>query len=166
VRRAPIALALSLVALLALPGAAASHAAGPAYRVPAATYGVSTTYDVPIKMSDGVTLYANLYRPAGANGNPAKGRFPVILTQTPYNKNSALNFENDFLVQRGYVQVIADVRGTGSSEGNWDSFGTREQKDGAELVKWTEQQPWSDGDVGLYGISYGAIEQFTTVVAG
>src|SRR5205807_8902788 len=106
------------------------HGAGSAVNpVRPATYGVSTTYDIPVKMSDGVTLYVNVYRPADSSGVPAKGRFPVILTQTPYNKNGALNFENTYLVQRGYVQVIADVRGTGSSEGNWDSVGARQQKD-------------------------------------
>src|SRR6184192_1254261 len=105
VRRAPIALALCLIALLAVPSAATATKAAPAYHVRPATNGVSTTYDVPVKMSDGVTLYVNLYRPADKSGNPAKGRFPVILTQTPYNKNGALSFENDYLVQRGYVQV-------------------------------------------------------------
>src|SRR5439155_3976872 len=162
VRRAPIALALSVIALFAVPSAGAAPETAPAYHVRPATYGVSTTYDVPVKMSDGVTLYVNVYRPADKGGDPAKGRFPVILTQTPYNKNGALSFENDYLVQRGYVQVISDVRGTGSSEGNWDSFGMREQKDGAELVRWTEKQSWSNGEVGLYGISYGAINQLFT----
>jgi putative CocE/NonD family hydrolase len=162
-RRASLSLAVSLLALAALPAVGASHAAAAAYHVRPAKYGVATTYDVPVKMSDGVTLYLNVYRPADANGNPVKGRFPVLLTQTPYNKNSpGLNFENDFLVERGYVQAIADVRGTGSSEGYWDSFGKREQRDGAELVRWTERQPWSNGDVGLYGVSYGAINQLFT----
>jgi uncharacterized protein len=129
-----------------------------------ATYGVATTRDVPIRMSDGVTLFVNLYRPAKADGSPVPGRFPVVLTQTPYNKNSpTLNFESDYLVQRGYVQVIADVRGTGASEGAWDSFGAREQRDGAELVRWAETRPWSNGRIALHGTSYGAINQLFTM---
>lgn len=86
----------------------------------------------------------------------------MLLTQTPYNKNGALSFEDDYLVEHGYVQVIADVRGTGSSEGTWASFGPREQRDGYELAKWTRTQPWSDGTIGLHGTSYGAINQLLT----
>jgi putative CocE/NonD family hydrolase len=62
------------------------------------------------------------------------------------------------------VQVVADVRGTGSSGGTWDSFGSREQRDGFDLVRWahSHRRPWSDGDVGLWGISYAAINQIFT----
>src|SRR5258708_18335967 len=66
------------------------------------------------------------------------------------------------MVTRGYVQVIADVRGTGGSEGAWDSFGTREQLDGKEIVNWAAEQPWSNGNIGLHGTSYGAINQLFT----
>jgi putative CocE/NonD family hydrolase len=130
-----------------------------------ATYGVVKQTNVPITMSDGVRLYADVVRPALQDGSPAPGRFPVVLTQTPYNKSAPqLNFENDYLVERGYVQVIVDVRGTGSSEGMWDSFGKREQRDGYELVQWVHAsaRPWSDGRVALYGTSYGAINQILT----
>jgi len=86
----------------------------------------------------------------------------VIITQTPYNKESALGAANMYLVERGYVHVVVDVRGTGSSQGSWDSFGPNEQRDGAEVVEWSRHQPWSDGDVGLWGASYMAITQLTT----
>ena len=149
--------ALVVLFVLAFAGQADAWQARPA------TYGVAKQSDVPITMSDGVVLYANVLRPALANGSPAPGRFPVVLTQTPYNKDApALNFEDDYLVQRGYVQVIVAVRGTGSSEGSWDSFGSREQRDGYELAKWSHVQPWSDGRVALYGESYGAINQLFT----
>ncbi len=99
------------------------------------------TEDVKVPMSDGTVLRVNVYRPARADGSPVRRRFPVILTQTPYNKSAPqLGFRNDYLVQRGYVQVVADVRGTGSSQGTWDSFGGREQKDGAELVRWAHSR--------------------------
>jgi len=132
-----------------------------------ATYGVTVQRDVPITMSDGVVLRADVYRPAAADGSPAAGRFPVILTQTPYNKTatgSVFAAGGSYFVQRGYVFVQADVRGTGSSEGQWDSFGTREQKDGLELANWatSRSRPWSNGTLGLWGASYMAINQFFT----
>ncbi len=137
----------------------------PVWQPRPATYGVSATKDVKVTMSDGKVLRVNVYRPAKPDGSPVRRRFPVILTQTPYNKSAPqLGFRDDYLVQRGYVQVVADVRGTGSSQGTWDSFGSREQKDGAELVRWahSRRRPWSNGDVGLWGISYAAINQFFT----
>lgn len=125
-----------------------------------ATYGVGVTQDVRITMSDGVVLRADVLLPTG--GAPGE-RFPVLVTQTPYNKAAPrLNFRSDYLITRGYAQVIVDVRGTGGSEGSWDSFGTREQLDGPELVEWARTQPWSDGRVGLHGTSYGAINQIHT----
>ena len=149
----------------ALAALATAAPAAHAWEPRPATYGVAKETNVPIEMSDGVKLYADVLRPAADDGSPAPGRFPVILTQTPYNKNSPqLNFENDYLVERGYVQVIADVRGTGASEGMWDSFGEREQRDGYELAQWvhSSDREWSDGRVGLFGASYGAINQLFT----
>ncbi|PLR98767.1 CocE/NonD family hydrolase [Bacillus sp. T33-2] len=119
-------------------------------------FGVMTDEDVFITMRDGTKLVANVYRP------DAPGKYPVILTQTPYNKNSSLGAPNEYLVKRGYVHVVADVRGTGGSQGSWDSFGEAEQKDGYELVAWAASQPWSDGSVGLWGASYMAINQLLT----
>jgi putative CocE/NonD family hydrolase len=128
-----------------------------------ATYGIAKTTNVPITMDDGVVLKADVLRPAAENGKPAKGRFPVLLTQTPYNKNAPrLNFENDYLVQRGYIQVIVDVRGTGSSGGHWASFSEREQRDYYATAVWAHKLKGGNGDVGLYGVSYGAIDQLLT----
>jgi predicted acyl esterase len=61
----------------------ASAAGG--WRARPATYGVDVTQDVPVTMSDGTVLRVNVYRPADADGTPVNRRFPVILTQTPYN---------------------------------------------------------------------------------
>jgi putative CocE/NonD family hydrolase len=130
-----------------------------------ATYGVRNENNIPIRMSDGVTLYADVHRPAKPDGTAAPGRFPVILSQTPYSKSvDALSYRDDYLVQRGYVQVTVDVRGTGSSGGKWDSFGAREQQDGLELVNWVAdpKREWSNGDVATLGESYLAINQLFT----
>jgi putative CocE/NonD family hydrolase len=121
--------------------------------------------NVPITMRDGTVLQADLHLPATADGKPAPGRFPVILTQTPYSKSvDALSYRADYLVQRGYVQVTVDVRGTGSSQGQWDSFGPKEQADSVELVSWAASplRPWSDGRVATLGESYLAINQLFT----
>lgn len=143
----------------------ASAAPGALWRTRPATYQVAVTRDLKIPMSDGVTLVADLRRPADRGGRPIPGRFPVVLTQTPYNKSSGRTaFLADHLVQRGYVQVVVDVRGTGGSGGTWDSLGAREQLDGKELVEWasSRRRPWSDGRVALHGASYGAINQLFT----
>jgi putative CocE/NonD family hydrolase len=125
-----------------------------------ATFGVVTDSDVHITMRDGVVLHANVQRP------DQPGQYPVVLVQTPYNKDGAVNIalggQAEYFVQRGYVVVTADVRGTGSSGGTWDSFGEPEQRDGAELVEWAAAQPWSTGKVGLYGASYMGLIQLLT----
>ena len=162
-----LAWALLVVVLINLTGLTPSPSAGAseAWTTRPATYGVAVTRDVRIEMSDGVRLVADVYRPADRTGRAVPGRFPVILTQTPYNKGAGeLGFPAPYLVQRGYVQVIVDVRGTGGSEGTWDSFGDREQLDGKELVEWaaSRARPWSDGRVALHGTSYGAINQIFT----
>src|SRR5437764_8378533 len=114
-------------------------------------------------MRDGIRLYADVYRPARADGKPAPGRFPVILTQDPYNKNqSATAGVDPLFVKHGYVQVFVDVRGTGSSEGSWGSFGQAEQHDSYDLARWSVTRPWSNGKLVLYGPSYMAINQFFT----
>ena len=157
------------VALACVP--AASAAAPPDLNPrPAEFPGVAVDKDVAITMRDGVRIYADVRRPAGKDGKAAPGRFPVVLTQTPYNKaNSAgsgqladLAGVNDLLPTRGYVQVIVDVRGTGGSEGAWDSFGAAEQADSLEIANWATSQPWSNGRLALYGASYMAINQFFT----
>ncbi|MBH0780662.1 CocE/NonD family hydrolase [Nocardia bovistercoris] len=66
------------------------------------------------------------------------------------------------LVRSGYTQVVVDVRGTGFSQGIWQVFGDREQQDGAEVVDWAAAQPWSNGAVGMSGVSYSAINQLQT----
>ncbi|MFD7076714.1 CocE/NonD family hydrolase [Nocardioides sp. NPDC059952] len=158
--------ALTPSAAAAAPATAAAQ--GPQARVGAwkprpATYGVVVEKDVQLTMSDGVVLRADVHRPAKADGTAAPGRFPVILTQNPYNKNVA-GGGGDYFVERGYVWVQSDVRGTGSSAGQWDAFGDREQKDGLEVANWatSSKRTWSNGELGLWGPSYMAINQFFT----
>jgi uncharacterized protein len=138
-----------------------------------ATYGTGSLLDLPVTMSDGTVLRADVYYPTVAPGSdtPAAGPFPVLLQQTPYGKEfivyaSALaNTDVDYLVDRGYIVVIADVRGTGDSGGNFDLFDPVQSTDGVTLARWAAGLPRSDGRVGLFGESYMGINQFQTVEA-
>jgi putative CocE/NonD family hydrolase len=113
-----------------------------------------------VTMSDGTGLRVNVYYPA-TGGKPARGPFPVLLTQTPYGKDAV--GDDSYLVKRGYIDVVADVRGTGDSGGQFGFFDPSQQTDGATLVGWSAKLPHSSGKVGLYGDSYMGINQFLTV---
>ncbi|WP_345494575.1 CocE/NonD family hydrolase [Nocardia callitridis] len=62
-------------------------------------------------------------------------------------------------IKSGYTQVVVDVRGTGFSQGTWDMLRDREQQDTVEVIDWTRQQPWSNGRIGMNGLSYSGINQ-------
>ena len=142
-----------LVTLLGLLFAGAAHAA-----TGSTTTAYTTTTDVRIPMKDGVTLDSDEYVPT--SGCPC----PTILVQTPYRKDgSAVQEGNPIFPAHGYAMIVVDVRGTGSSEGYWDSFGAKEQADGGDLVRYAASRPFSNGVVGLSGVSYSAINQFLTV---
>ncbi|MEU1985733.1 CocE/NonD family hydrolase [Nocardia sp. NPDC019395] len=162
--------------------------------------------DVHITMSDGVTLKADVYRPAQAGDQVETRPLPTIVTMTPYSKmmnsliDSAINnpeaqrFTMDLvrrinlsgtpisgfedllhaldggtvatvlgldskLVRAGYTVVSVDVRGTGQSQGLWDTLGEREQLDTREVIEWSAAQPWSNGRVAMSGGSYSGINQ-------
>ena len=157
-RRTVFALALLALAVPAT-AAAKDKAHWTNYSRPA-TYGVARDANVAIPMSDGVTLRANVDRP------DQSGKYAALVVQTPYNKdgvvNVALGGAFEYLVQRGYAVVTVDVRGTGASGGQWDSFGEAEQRDGYEVVEWAAAQPWSTGKVGLAGPSYMGLNQLLT----
>ena len=167
---------VAAVIVAVLPGVAGAQA-GPWNAEPAA-YGVSAPVQHMVTMSDGVQLAADVYRPTGKSGTPAPGRFPVILSQTPYGKRSAVTTQSmgsgfggdgyyPYLVERGYIDVVADIRGSGSSGGDFSLFGSREMEDGAELARWAARLPGSDGRVGLAGSSYVGINQiFTAALSG
>lgn len=132
-----------------------------------------TERDVPIPMSDGTILRGDVVRPADAAGKAVAQRFPVIVTITAYNKTilgSAGGLGGtppSYLVKRGYVQVTVDARGTGSSEGVWNAFGARENKDGGEIMTWAHSsaRPWSNGVTGMSGPSYMGISQLWAAAA-
>ena len=117
--------------------------------------------DVPVPMRDGITLYADIYRPDGP------GPFPVILQRTPYDKTAPLSMNPlDPLksARNGYAAVIQDTRGRYSSEGEFYCF-RDEINDGYDTVEWAASQPWSTGKVGMYGASYVGATQWLAALA-
>jgi putative CocE/NonD family hydrolase len=150
----------------------ASAAAGHTWSPDLERYGVHTQRDVPVRMADGTVLRADIAAPADpATGKPAAGRFPVLLTQTPYGKDSAGAIGSaaigidPYFVRRGYIDVAVDVRGTGGSGGRFDLFDPKQTQDGVALVNWAARLPQSNGKVGLHGASYLAIDQMLTAAA-
>lgn len=151
----------------------ASAAPGHHWRPDRARYGVGKVSDESVTMRDGKVLRADVYYPT-LNGKRAKGPFPVVLTLTPYGKgvlgsstNSAggQTGPNPYLVQRGFIDVVADVRGTGASQGQFGLFDPQQDRDGATLVRWAARRADSNGKVGMYGASYLGIDQLLTAAA-
>ena len=119
-----------------------------------AKYSIVVEKNAAMRARDGVTLFADVYRPA------APGRFPVLVIRTPYDKNAdnALT-EKAYFPPRGYVVVVQDTRGRFASEGEFYPF-VREAADGYDTIEWAAQLPWSDGRVGMVGQSYMAVVQY------
>ena len=146
--------------------------------------GMQIDWDAPIKMDDGVVLRADVYRP------PGQGKHPVILSYGPYAKglsfqqgykgnwarlvkaapevlrNSSNLYQNWELVDPekwvpdGYALVRVDSRGAGRSPGFLDVWSAREAQDLYACIDWAGTQDWSNGKVGINGISYYAMNQW------
>jgi uncharacterized protein len=143
---------------------AASAPARAAWTPDKAVYGTGLLLDQPVTMDDGTVLRVNVcYPTVASSGAEASGPFPVLLTQTPYGKGSSCG--DSYMVQRGYIYVAADVRGTGDSGGMFDLFQPQEARDGATLVRWAVKLPHAAYDVGLTGCSYLGINQLMTAGA-
>ena len=122
-----------------------------------------------VEMSDGVLIAINVRMPDGYKKGDA---VPTIFEMGGYENGSASGDElNDQFGIHGsrqlteqfneeYATVHASVRGTGCSGGEFDLFSWRSALDGRELVEWIAEQPWSNGDVGIYGHSYSGITGF------
>ena len=146
--------------------------------------GMRIDWDTPIAMDDGLVLRADVFRPV------AEGRYPVILSYGPYAKGLAFQdgyptawatmakkhpdvvagssnlyqswevVDPEKWVPHGYACVRVDSRGAGCSPGFIDHFSPRETKDFYDCIEWAGVQPWSNGKVGLNGISYYGINQW------
>ena len=118
--------------------------------------------DREIVMRDGAVLRADIFRPAD------DGRFPVLLQRTAYSKEAVRNpapIDPIYAASQGVVVVIQDVRGKFTSDGgSWYMF-RDEFDDGYDSVEWAASQPFSNGHVGLYGISYMANTSWQAAIA-
>ena len=140
--------------------------------------GMRIDWDCAIRMDDGLELSADVFRPDD------NGSYPVILTHGPYAKGLAFQegypsawqtmvaqhpdvergssniYQNwevvdpEKWVPDGYICVRVDSRGCGASPGYVDHFSPRETRDFAACIEWAGIQPWSNGKVGLNGVSY------------
>ena len=123
---------------------------------PAADAGIVVERGATMTTRDGVTLRADIYRPA--TGGP----FPVLLQRTPYDKGND-NADARRMAARGYMVVIQDVRGRYTSDGQWYTF-KFETNDGYDAVEWAAALPHSDGRVGMFGGSYVGATQMLTAI--
>ena len=120
---------------------------------------VGVLFDVRIPAGDGVELSANLWLPL-PRSDRGDETFPAILEMIPYRKDdwrlAGDEARGEWLAARGFALCRLDVRGTGSSGGvALDEYTERETRDGYEAVEWLAGQPWCNGNVGMWGISYG-----------
>ncbi|HXU34238.1 MAG TPA: CocE/NonD family hydrolase, partial [Thermoanaerobaculia bacterium] len=141
--------------LLALCAVLGFSVHGPARAADAPLPDVDLIWGAKIPMRDGVKLNATVYRPHGQSGG-----LPVIFTLTPYIADS-YHDRAMYFARNGYVYALVDVRGRGSSEGDFDPF-AQEDRDGYDVVEWLAKQPWANGKVAMWGGSYAGFDQWAT----
>src|SRR5690348_12176809 len=116
--------------------------------------------NVPVAMSDGTVLRANVFLPS------TPGRYSTVLTVTGYNKDAGnptgqecgssqgIAGDEPALADKGFAVMVMDDRGTGASGGRWDSWGQRTQEDYKQVLDWIQGQSWSNSKVATTGQSY------------
>ncbi|MEZ2346434.1 CocE/NonD family hydrolase [Terriglobus sp. RCC_193] len=157
------------------PAGLVTHIGAPALKV-----AIRKLQDVPIKLRDGVTIYADILRAADA---PADMKLPTIIAWSPYGKTTPKNHafqhwiaqlpvdrvsglavtegpDPNFWVPNGYNVVHIDPRGVNSSEGHVHWWGSVNAHDGYDVVEWIAEQSWSSGKVGMSGVSWLGLSQY------
>src|SRR5258706_3063181 len=115
--------------------------------------------NVSVLMRDGVVLRADILLTS------AEGKFPALIYRTPYGKHFALKEYKTFekAIARGYAVIVQDVRGRYASDGEFVAY-QNEGRDGFDTIEWAAKQPWCDGNVGTFGLSYpGAVQWLAAV---
>jgi len=138
--------------------------------------GMLIEWDVAVRLRDGVTVYVDVFRPENAVA------VPIILTWSPYGKHGPKTFamfpnsgvpegsvshyavwegpDPVYWTRRGYAVINGDCRGSWGSEGDLEILGPQEAEDGYDVIEWAAELPWTNGRVGLAGVSYLAIVQW------
>lgn len=138
--------------------------------------GIICEYDVAVSMRDEAKIYIDVFRPQ------KEGKFPVLIAWAPYGKHGRIKYkyfpkcgvcDNDlseftvfeaadpvYWCSNGYIVVNVDPRGAWGSAGDLTLLSEQEAKDGYDLVEWAGTQKWSNGKVGLHGVSYLAWSQW------
>ena len=139
--------------------------------------GMQITWDVQVPLRDGARTYVDILRP-----QQNEGPLPIILTYSPYGKQgpkTSAMFPNSgvpegsvskyavwegpdpkYWTQKGYAMINADTRGSWGSDGDLEILGPQQGQDGYDIVEWAAALPWSNGRIGLAGVSYLAIIQW------
>ncbi len=115
-----------------------------------------------MRASDGTRLDADVWRPEGA------GAYPVLLMRQPYGRRVASTVvyaHPSWYAANGYIVVVQDVRGRGTSEGRFRLFAD-DVADGGEAIAWAAGLPGSTGKLGMYGFSYQGHTQLLALAAG
>ena len=129
--------------------------------------GVSVMIDVMVRMRDGVNLSADIYLP------PGDGPFPALVCRTIYGKQSGeictdLAYLQEWVprfLSAGYAAIMQDCRGRYDSGGDFVPY-VHEAFDGADTIAWVADQPWCDGNIGMFGQSYVAFTQLQAALSG
>ncbi|MCC6472483.1 MAG: CocE/NonD family hydrolase [Burkholderiales bacterium] len=139
--------------------------------------GVLIERDLAVAMRDGVRIYVDVYRPAGETR-----AVPALVAWGPYGKHGPTRMDRQFpkagitaslsphtafeapdpmhWVPLGYAIVNVDPRGAWFSEGAATYLSPEEARDEYDLIEWAGTRPWSNGKVGLIGVSYLALSQW------
>ncbi len=122
--------------------------------------------EIMIRMHDGVNLAADLYIPADIKSGE---RLPVLLEYLPYRKDESRASRYaiySYFLERGYIVARVDIRGTGNSEGRTIpyEYSDIELNDGEVIIAWLAKQNWSNGNVGMFGISWGGFNAIQMAV--
>ncbi|MBU9360810.1 CocE/NonD family hydrolase [Burkholderia multivorans] len=139
--------------------------------------GIVVERDRAVTLRDGVTIYVDVFRPEGA------GAVPPLIAWSPYGKHAPIQYDKYFTTAgvaagqvstytafeapdpmywcpRGFAVINVDPRGAWHSEGRMSYFNPGEAEDYYDLIEWAGTQPWSNGKVGLAGVSYLAVSQW------
>ncbi|HEY4774504.1 MAG TPA: CocE/NonD family hydrolase [Xanthobacteraceae bacterium] len=147
---------------------------GPKWKASARRYGYVVERDVKIPMPDGVKLNGDIWRPdtdervpailgfhcyhaAAQTGPITPAAISTAQWRHPGQERTNASLESGdpvFFARRGYAHAVCNARGTGKSEGKWQFLGPREVEDVCAVIAWLAAQPWCDGNVVMFGVSY------------